>query len=226
MVGVISSPHPYGNSAKLAQNVLKGAKKMGAETEEIHLPDFNLKYCKGCLSCVSGNKCVLNDDLNYLRNVLLACDGIVISSPCYGIEPNALMMNFLQRIGIYTVYRSALKDKYVVGISTAGAIGAKKVAKQLTGITDGLFGGGCRTGILGVKIGFKTVDRKLLKAQKLGKKLVHDISCKKKYYFQNLLSKFLRKIIISKVMKKNIEKNKTGRMSGVYLYLQENGILW
>jgi multimeric flavodoxin WrbA len=225
IVGIISSPHKYGNSAKLTQNVLMGAKEMGADIEEIYLPDFNLKYCKGCLSCVSGNACVLNDDLNYLRNILITSDGIIMSSPCYGLEPNAIMMNFLQRIGIYTVYRSALKDKYVVGISTAGAVGAKKVAKQLTGISDGLFGGGKRTGALGVKIGFKTVDRKLVKAQKLGKKLVQDISRQKRFRFQNLMSKFISRVIISKVMKRNINENKTGRMRGVYLYLHENGIM-
>ena len=101
IIGLISSPHRNGNSATLARKVLNSAEQMGIITEELYLPDFDLEYCRGCMSCCSGPKCIINDDLNYIVEKLMECDGMVLSSPTYGLAPNALMMNFLQRAGIY-----------------------------------------------------------------------------------------------------------------------------
>jgi multimeric flavodoxin WrbA len=222
IIGIISSPHRNGFSATLTRKALNAAKKEGANIEEIYLPDFDIQYCRGCLRCVSGDKCVLNDDLNTLRNKLEKVDGIIISSPTYGLNPNALMMNFIQRIGIYAVYRSSLAKKYIVGISTAGAIGSKKVAKSLTDITDGLFEVGYRTGNLGAKIGEGNIDEKdLNKAQELGKKLVQDIKTQKKYRFQKLWTKFLSAVAIKPTMRKNLRENKASSMQGAYNYLKK-----
>ncbi|TFF97991.1 MAG: flavodoxin family protein [Promethearchaeota archaeon] len=224
VVSVISSPHKNGFSATLTRNASEAAQKEGAEIEELYLPDFDLKYCKGCMNCLTGDKCALDDDLNMLRGKLEAVDGIIISSPTYAITPNAIMMNFLQRVGIYSVYRSSLSDKYIVGISTAGAIGANKVAKTLTEITDGLFEVGYRTGYLGVKIGEGNIDKSdLTKAQKLGKKLVQDIRIQKHYRFQKLPIKLLSIIAIKPKMRKNLIENKKTSMRGVFKYLRKNG---
>lgn len=224
VVSVISSPHKNGFSASLTRSASESAQKEGAEIEELYLPDFNLKYCQGCMNCLTGDKCVLDDDLNMLRGKLEAADGIIISSPTYAISPNALMMNFLQRVGIYAVYRSSLSEKYVVGISTSGAIGAKKVAKCLTEITDGLFEVGYRSGYLGAKIGEGTIDKvDLNKAQELGEKLIQDIKTQKRYRFQKLPFKVLSAIAIKPKMRKNLIENKETSMSGVYNYLKERG---
>ena len=220
IIGIISSPHRNGFSATLTRKALNAAKKEGANIEEIYLPDFDIQYCRGCLRCVSGDKCALNDDLNTLRNKLEKVEGIIISSPTYGLNPNALMMNFIQRIGIYAVYRSSLAKKYIVGISTAGAIGQKKVAKFLTNITDGLFKVGYRTGVLGAKVGDGSLNpRDIKKAESLGKKLVKDIKIQKKYRFQKLWIKFLSAVAIKPTMRKNLRENKTSSMQGAYNYL-------
>jgi len=224
VVSVISSPHKNGFSATLTRSASKSAQKEGAEIEELYLPDFNLKYCQGCMNCLTGDKCVLDDDLNILRGKLEAADGIIMSSPTYAITPNALMMNFLQRIGIYAVYRSSLSDKYVIGISTSGAIGADKVAKYLTEITDGLFEVGYRCGYLGARIGEGNIDEDdLNKAQELGKKLVQAIKTQKRYRFQKMPFKVLSAIAITPKMRKNLLKNKDTSMRGVYSYLKARG---
>ena len=63
---------------------------------------------------------------------MVAADGLILGSPSYGIRPNAIMKNFLDRIGLFNAYAAMFGDKYIVGVSTAGGIGAKQVAKQLT----------------------------------------------------------------------------------------------
>ncbi|MBY9005269.1 MAG: flavodoxin family protein [Candidatus Lokiarchaeota archaeon] len=227
IIGLISSPHKNGSSANLTREVLNSAERKGANIEELYLPDYNIEFCKGCMNCLRENKCILKDDLNLIREKLESCHGIVISSPTYGIAPNGMMMNFIQRIGIYSVYRSSLAGKYIIGIATAGAIGAKKVAKYLTEITDGLFDLGYRTGVLGAKLGhennMKQKDRK--RAYKLGSKLIDDIKNKKKYRIQKIWNKILTAILIKPIMKKNLKKNKDTYMKGPYNYLHERGVI-
>ncbi|MBD3195510.1 MAG: flavodoxin family protein [Candidatus Lokiarchaeota archaeon] len=224
IVTIISSPHRKGYSATLARKAMNAAKEEGVDVEEIYLLDYNIKYCSGCMNCVSGNKCTLGDELNLLRSKLEKAEGIIISSPTYALMPNAIMMNFIQRIGIYSAYRSSLAGKYIVGISTAGGVGSKKVAKYLTEITDGLFDLGYRSGILGVKVGHDDLKPEDLdQAADLGKKLIQDIITKRKFRFQKLFSKLLSIIVLKPIMKKNLKENGEKEMQGVYEYLKEKG---
>jgi len=228
IIGIISSPHRNGNSASLARKVLEGARSMGVNTEEIYLPDYSLDFCRGCMSCCSGEKCIINDDLNPIIEKIIGCDGMVLSSPTYGLSPNALMMNFMQRAGIYCVYRSALGGKYTVGVASAGRFGAKKVAKELSKFADGLFKAGYKVGVIGARgaeEGWGGVESYFPKAEELGKKLVRAIIKGKKYLHQGLFMKVLGALFMHKIMKKNLEKNRDGAMKGVYEYLLEKDII-
>lgn len=229
IIGIISSPHYNGSSAVVARQALKGAAEAGAEAEEIYLPNYKLEYCKGCFTCMSKGRCPINDDFEGLREKLYKADGIIISSPCYGLAPNAIMKNFLDRIGMYTVYTSALGGKYVAGISTAGAVGAKAVAKSHAGLVQGgIFKRGYATGILGVHIGWDSVEKHpkyLEAAYSLGRKMVEDIKLGRKYPIQNLFNRALNALIVKKVFINNIRENKSGSMKAVYDNLAERGII-
>ncbi|MFP4562660.1 MAG: TetR family transcriptional regulator [Spirochaetia bacterium] len=73
-----------------------------------------------------------NVDFEELKQKLYGSDGIIFASPSYGIEPTARMKNFIKdRIGMFTVYTSSFGGKYFAGISTAGGIGAKQVARHV-----------------------------------------------------------------------------------------------
>ncbi|MHA2288572.1 MAG: flavodoxin family protein [Promethearchaeota archaeon] len=228
IIGLLSSPHKNGNSATLARKVLSSAEKMGIITEELYLPDYHIEFCRGCMSCCSGYECVINDDLNVIVQKLMESDGLVLSSPTYGLSPNAMMMNFLQRAGIYCVYRSALGGKYMVGIASAGRFGAKKVAKKLSQFADGLFRPGFKVGILGAKgaeDGWGGVKDYFPVAEVLGKNLALAILKQKKYPFQGLFMKVIGALFMHKIMKKNLINNRDGAMKGVYEFLFEEGLI-
>jgi multimeric flavodoxin WrbA len=226
IVGIISSPRYRGNTATLVRQALKGAKDNGVETEEIFLADYNLEFCRGCFSCLAEGKCCIDDDLEYLRDKLVIADGIIIGSPTYGLEPNAIMKNFMERIGLFAAYTSLLGDKYVVGISTTGAVGARKVARKLTDINGGFIKMGYISGILGVALDWDSVQnhpKYMEKAYSLGNSLVEDIKKGKKYYTQRLFKKLINTLFLKRTMRKNVIKYKETRMKGVYQYLVEQG---
>lgn len=227
IVGIISSPNYNGNTAVLVKEALLGAAERGAEVDEIFLPFHQLNFCKGCFSCLSEGRCLIPDDLEYLRKKLYYCDGIIIGSPAYGLEPNALMKNFLDRIGLLSVYSSALGDKYVVGIATARAIGARRVAGKLTGITGGFFQNGYVSGVLGVTLGWERVEKypkHLMKARRLGGLIAEDIKRHRKYPMQRLLKKAIG-LLLRKAIKENIIQHSEDQMRAVYRILCERGLV-
>jgi multimeric flavodoxin WrbA len=225
IIGIASSPHRNGNSVTLLREALKGAQEAGAEMEEIYLPNYDIRYCKGCMNCLSSDRCAIPDDLNELREKLVEADGLILSSPTYGLAPNARMKNFSDRIGMHSVYRSLLGNKYVAGIATAGAVGARKTAKMLTGIVDGFHRNGRISGILGVSIGHGDATAALPQARDLGRKIVDDIQTQRKYPFQKLLESLVRALILKPLMRKNVLEHKNGEMKGVYEYWLAKGYI-
>lgn len=229
IIGIISSPRPHGNTAVLVRQALKGAAESHAEVEEIYLPAFRIDYCKGCFVCMSEGKCPNQDDFQLLRDKLLAADGIIISSPSYGLAPTACMKAFLDRIGMYNAYTSSLGGKYVVSISSAGAMGAKKVAKELAGlVTNGVFKRGYMSGILAVSVGHSTTctDQKAMRRSfLLGQRLAGDIIRKNVYPFQNMTKRILNKLILRRVFLQNVIDHKDKTMKAVYIELKKKGYI-
>ncbi len=166
ITAVPGSPNRNGNTAKLVRRALEGAYTLGARVELIYLRDYRIEYCNGCLSngsdtfCLARGRCIIADDAELLKGKLMASDGIILASPSYGIQPSARMKNFLtDRIGMWTAYTSGFAGRYFVGISTAGGIGANKVARDLAfSSTVGFFGRAFASGWQGALVGHETID--------------------------------------------------------------------
>lgn len=236
ITAVLGSPSRDGNTCVLAREILRGAKDAGAEVDEIFLAEYNIEFCRGCISkdarnmCMSAGRCVIDDDVNMLRQKLYDSDGIVLASPSYGMMPSARMKNFMvDRIGMYTAYTSSLGGKYFVGASTCGGIGAKKVAKGLADhFINGFHMRAYGTGCISAKLGYDRVEDRpevLEEAYRLGKRLVNDIETGKKYPLQKLYSRAMKKLVVRRIILKNIYANKDGRMKAVYENLVERNLI-
>lgn len=236
ITAVLGSPNKNGNTSVLVRKALLGSEESGATVEMIFLADYRIEFCRGCLSngakeyCMSKGRCNIRDDAEGLKQRLLESDGIIFASPSYGIQVTARMKNFLtDRIGMFTVYTSAFAGKYFLGLSTAGGIGAPKVAKQLAStFASGFFARGYVSGSLGVHVGNDRIEQKqeaLHKAYLLGKKLVSDIKTGRKYPFQDLLNRGFTRLVVTPIIKKNILQHKDHTMKAVYENLVERGLL-
>lgn len=228
IIGITASPSRNGNTAALVRLALEAAAESGAETAEIWLPEHSLGFCRGCMLCLKHGDCQLHDDLNDIRNSLYSADGVILGAPAYGLAPNAIMKNFLDRFGLFTVYTSSMAGKYFVGISTAGAVGARRVARALCSMANGFFGRGYVSGFLGVARGWERAERddKVAKAARgLGRRIVDDISRGRKYRFQNLYPRLVNRFVVGRIMFRNIMTNRDGRMQAVYTNLVRRGIM-
>lgn len=236
ITAVMGSPHRNGNTCTLARWVLAATSECGADVTEIFLAEKRIEFCRGCIGknqkkmCMSTGRCVIDDDVNGLRDILYESDGIVLVSPAYGMMPTARMKNFMvDRIGMYTAYTSGLGGKYFVGLSTAGGVGANKVARSLADhFLAGFHQRSYLSGYMFAHVGHEDIRRRPeweIEARRLGRKLYSDIQFKKKYPFQKLWSRFMMGIVVRKLIVKNIYENKDGQMKAVYENLVERHLL-
>lgn len=228
IVSIHSSPSPDGNTAYLVRKITAELEQLGAEVEFISLAEEQLEFCKGCMSCLRTGKCPIPDSLDELRQKMAAADGIILGSPTYALAPNAIMKNFLDRVGIFNAYSAMFGGKYIIGVSTAGGIGARSVAKQLTSLVLCVFKPGKVVGTLHALSGWGHVKNKpgiKKKTAKIALKMYNAIEKQRKYPFQRLFMKLFQRIFLRRLFYKNLIKNKDDSMKAVYEYMVENNII-
>jgi multimeric flavodoxin WrbA len=99
VVAFSSTPRAKGNSAILADEILKGAAEAGAATEKIRLHGLNIRPCAACNACSKSvaAPCIIKDDLQPLLVKMRSADAFVLASPIYFCAVNAQMKLFLDR---------------------------------------------------------------------------------------------------------------------------------
>lgn len=125
IVVINGSPRKNGNTNILLNKVLEGAESTSAQTEIFNLYDLEYKGCIGCLACKVKNgkklgRCVVNDGLKPVLDVIETCDGLILGSPIYLGGVTAMMRAFLERLIFqYISYDDYSKSYFNGSIRTA-----------------------------------------------------------------------------------------------------------
>ncbi|MEJ5366462.1 MAG: flavodoxin family protein [Desulfosoma sp.] len=83
IVGIYGSPRPNGNTDKMLDAFLDGAREAGARVDTVYVRKLNLQGCIGCGGCDETGQCVVEDDMHGVYPLLESADGIVLASPVY-----------------------------------------------------------------------------------------------------------------------------------------------
>jgi len=94
-----------GNNDTMCRAALEAAKEKGAEIEFIHIMDWDIRHCTGCNSCTEalmsgkGNLCVLKDEFDEFRSILLDSDGVLFVGPIFESGGSGLLHTICDRFG-------------------------------------------------------------------------------------------------------------------------------
>ena len=100
---VNGGPRKNGNTMDMLNSAIKGAVAAGAETELIHLFDYEFHGCRSCFACkLKGAKtngvCAIKDELRPILEKAIEADVIVIGSPVFLSNPTGETKAFLDRL--------------------------------------------------------------------------------------------------------------------------------
>lgn len=226
VIGLNGSPNRTGNTATLMQWVLEGCAEAGAEVAWMHIVDYDVRYCRGCFTCLRTGACPIQDDFADLLATLQAADGIVAGSPVYEGYVTAQFKTLLDRITLLHLYTNRFDAQYTVGVATSGVAPTRGVAKELATFF------GHRVGMIGAKTstiahGYQPLadvhpDRLPQRAHRLGQRLVRRIQQPgvRIPSPQALWIKLLQRFVIRPLVLGNEEQ-----FAGVIKIWREKGIL-
>ncbi len=97
------SPRRDGNSDRLCDRFMLGAREAGHEVEKIFLRDRNINYCLGCGACYDTHECVQKDDMSGILQKMVEADVLVFGTPVYFYTLNAQLKTLIDRTApLYT----------------------------------------------------------------------------------------------------------------------------
>lgn len=111
VLAISGSYRGNGNTAVLVKQALSPFKNCGIESDFFSLGELSISGCRGCEGCRNGGKCVIDDDMQKLYNHILDADLLILGSPTYFFNVNALTKAFIDRC--YPFLRFDTQDRSV-----------------------------------------------------------------------------------------------------------------
>mgnify|MGYP004485566275 FL=1 len=126
------SPRRSGNSTILSDEFARGAEEAGCSVEKLRVAGKKISGCLGCNACYrNGGVCIQRDDMEEVRNKMLAADVIVLASPIYFYSMTSQMKAVIDRT--YAFYQQ-LEGKTFYFIISCGATEASYTETMLAAL--------------------------------------------------------------------------------------------
>jgi multimeric flavodoxin WrbA len=99
IIGIIASQRKEGNTAFIVNKILEGAKEQGAEIKSFSFSNLDIKPCRGCWACHTGEQgCVIGDDMQKIYDAIKHANAIVLGLPIYMGQMSAQGKIFTDRL--------------------------------------------------------------------------------------------------------------------------------
>ncbi len=105
ILGIAGSPRRHGNSERLLDECLAGARAAGAEVDKLVVVECDIAPCTGCGGCAPSGVCVISDDMADVYERLDGADAVVVASPVYFATVPAVLKALYDRLQPYWVRR-------------------------------------------------------------------------------------------------------------------------
>lgn len=97
IIAIYGSPRKNGNSAALLKEAVAGARREGADVEEVFLRDHKISPCLEIYNCIKTGECAIRDDFPEILAKLEASKGIMLASPIFFYTVSAHTKTFMDR---------------------------------------------------------------------------------------------------------------------------------
>lgn len=118
VLGIIGSPRKMGNCELIVKEIAARLPEP-ARLVMVRLVDKDIRPCRACYRCLSGD-CPIADDFRAVLDAVLAADGVIVAAPAYLHGANGSIQRFLDRGLQFYRHIDALAEKPAVAVAAAG----------------------------------------------------------------------------------------------------------
>ncbi|MFP4283950.1 MAG: flavodoxin family protein [Desulfovermiculus sp.] len=97
LVALYGSPRRQGNTSRLLQEAVQGAREAGAGVQEFVLRDLKISPCLELYHCKKEGECSIKDDFQMVRDAILKSKGLMLASPIFFYSVTAQTKAFMDR---------------------------------------------------------------------------------------------------------------------------------
>ena len=115
VLALSASPRRDGNSFRLAEAMVEGAREAGHQTELVHLDDHVRHHLRDCRRCRDdAGRCTIDDGFEaLLRDRVLPADAIIFATPLYWYGVSGQLKTFLDRLFCFIAASEPEADMFV-----------------------------------------------------------------------------------------------------------------
>lgn len=129
ILGVCGSPRKKATHFVL-ERALEMLQEMGFETKLFTVRGKKINFCTHCDYCLENKKCIFNDDMVELYDLLKKADGIILATPTYNSGVSAQLKAVMDRTrAILAENPEVFRGKVGMGIAVGGdRMGGQEIA--------------------------------------------------------------------------------------------------
>ncbi|MCU0632163.1 MAG: flavodoxin family protein [Methanolinea sp.] len=101
IVGLLGSPLPHGNTAKLLDSSLKGALDAGCEVEKIEVANLQFRSCREIFYCREHETCAMKDDMTSIYQKFRELDSLIVATPVMTMGIPGALKSFMDRFQVF-----------------------------------------------------------------------------------------------------------------------------
>lgn len=101
IIGLLGSPLPNGNTAKLLEKALAGARDAGCEVERIDVCNLTFSPCREIFYCREHETCAIKDDMIPLYRKFAELDSLIVATPVMTMGIPGALKSFMDRFQVF-----------------------------------------------------------------------------------------------------------------------------
>ena len=109
VLGLAGSPRRGGNTDLLLDAALEGAREAGAEVRKVSVGELTVRPCTACGRCADGVRCIIDDDMTGIYELIDRADVILVASPVHFDGVSAQMKALIDRCQLFWQRKYVLK---------------------------------------------------------------------------------------------------------------------
>ena len=101
IIALMGSPLPEGNTGKLLEEAIRGAKDAECSVAQVNVCDLSFSGCMEYYYCEKNDSCYINDEFSPFLQRFKNMDGLIIATPVMTMGVPGQLKSFMDRFQVY-----------------------------------------------------------------------------------------------------------------------------